>query len=194
MNTVLEKYKKIIKEIEHAKSQFASWNKTVFEAKQTPLCRWCDYQSICPLFNYVNSDDEVISDLSEKTIKSLVDDFIKIKEQASELEKQEKWLKEIFQQYVISKDTEDDKNIYVLEWTDKDIKVTKNAKFAILDKEKFLEKIKALWLYENISDTAWRKVDELFKKEEEVSLDEFKDIIGQDISYGMRTQKKKADT
>ncbi len=191
INKVLDKYKNIIKEIEHAKKQFNSWNKTIFEAKQSPLCRWCDYQSICPLFNAINSDDEVVSDLSEKTIKALVDDFVKIKEQIAELERQEKWLKEIFQQYVIAKDTDNDQNIFVLQWSHKDIKITKNTKYKILDKEQFLEKIKWLNLYEQVSDIARRKVDDLFQKEVEVSLDDFMGIVGQDISYGMRTQKKK---
>jgi len=44
---------------------------------------------MCPLFNYINTDEEVVSSLSLKTITALVDDFATIKTQLSELEKQE---------------------------------------------------------------------------------------------------------
>ena len=56
--------------------QYAMWSKKTFEANQSSLCAWCDYQSICPLFSAINSDDEIEWELSDKSITALVDDFI----------------------------------------------------------------------------------------------------------------------
>jgi len=69
---------------------------------------------MCPLFNYINTDEEVVSSLSLKTITALVDDFTNIKTQLSELEKQEEGLKNIFLEYIKTKDSENDKGEYLI--------------------------------------------------------------------------------
>ena len=164
LDQVLEKYKTIIKEIEKKKELFALWNKKVFEAKQWTLCRFCDYQSICPLFNYINTDDEVAGDLSLKTIKALVDEFVELKIQLSELQKKEDGLKEVFLEYVAQKDPSNEKWDYLLQWTEQDVKISTSPKFTITDKEKFLWKIKELWLFEKYADIQRQKVNEIFGK------------------------------
>jgi hypothetical protein len=40
------------------------------------------------LFNAVNTDDEVVSDLSDKTLSSLVDEFISLSNQTLDIKKQ----------------------------------------------------------------------------------------------------------
>ena len=88
MVVIRQKYVKLIRESEDKKSKYALGDKKCFESNQSPLCQWCDYFSICPLFNAINTDDEVVSDLSEKTLQALVDDFVDLSNQLSELEKQ----------------------------------------------------------------------------------------------------------
>ncbi|HNG97195.1 MAG TPA: PD-(D/E)XK nuclease family protein, partial [Candidatus Absconditabacterales bacterium] len=148
LDQVLEKYKTIIKEIEKKKELFALGNKKVFEAKQGTLCRFCDYQSICPLFNYINTDDEVAGDLSLKTIKALVDEFVELKIQLSELQKKEEGLKDVFLEYIAKKDPSNDKGDYLLQGTEQDVKISTSPKFTVTDKDKFLGKIKELGLFE----------------------------------------------
>lgn len=114
-NEVLDKYTTIIKEIESKKATYELGNKSIFEAKESSLCKFCDYQSICPLFTYINTDDEVISELSPKTIKNLVDKFVEVKNKISELSKQEESLKNIFLQYIQKKDPKGEMTKYLLQ-------------------------------------------------------------------------------
>ena len=66
LDEIKNKYLNIIREIEQNKVQYAMWSKKIFEANQSSFCSWCDYQSICPLFNAINSDDKVEWELSDK--------------------------------------------------------------------------------------------------------------------------------
>lgn len=191
LNQIKEKYLDIIKEIEQNKVQYAMWSKKVFEASQSSLCGRCDYQSICPLFTAINTDEEIEGELSNKSIKSLVDDFINISNEISELEKQKEWLKNIFQKYVIKKDPNDEKSDYILSWSSEDIKITKTPKINILDKDKFIEKIKSIWLFEEYADISWQNVNKLFLKSWKVNFGDFIWAIEQDIIFTIRKQKKK---
>ncbi len=191
LDQVLEKYKTIIKEIEKKKELFSLGNKKIFEAKQGALCRFCDYQTICPLFNYINTDDEVAGDLSLKTIKSLVDEFVEIKIQLSELQKREEGLKDVFLEYVAKKDPLNDKWDYLLQGTTQDVKISTSPKFTVIDKEQFLSKIKEVWLFDKYADISRQKVNDLFGEKWEVSIDDFKNAIKEDISYKITKTKKK---
>ena len=180
------KYLNIIREIEQNKVQYAMWSKKTFEANQTPLCAWCDFQSICPLFTAINTDDEIEGELSEKSISALVDEFIEISDKISELEKQKDWLKWIFQQYVMKKDPNDEKSDYILRWNDSNLKVTKSPKINVVDKDRFLEKVKALWLFEEYADISRQNVNKLFLKSWKVKLSDFMWAVEQDITFTIR--------
>lgn len=190
MDIVAEKYIWIIKEIDSNKWNFALGNKKIFVAKQSSLCMFCDYQTMCPLFNYINTDEEVISSLSEKTIKALVDDFANIKTQMSDLEKQEEWLKNIFLEYIQTKDPDNEKWEYLIQGTEQDVKISSTPKFSVINKEDFIAKIKELGLFDKYADIARQKVNDLFGKTKEVSIDEFANIVKEDVSYNIRKVKK----
>lgn len=191
LDNIKNKYLDIIGEIEQNKVQYAMWSKKIFEANQSSLCGWCDYQSICPLFSAINSDDEVEWELSDKSITALVDEFIEISDKISELEKQKEWIKWIFQKYVIKKDPHDEKSDYVLSGTNQDVKITKSPKMNVVDKEKFLQKIKDLWLFEEYADISRQNVNNLFLKSWKVKLGDFMWAVEQDITFSMRKQNKK---
>ena len=191
LDEIKNKYLNIIKEIEQNKVQYAMWSKKIFEANQSSLCSWCDYQSICPLFSAINTDEEVEWELSDKSITALVDEFVEISDKISELEKQKDWLKWIFQQYVIKKDPNDEKSDYVLSWTNQDVKITKSLKMNVIDKDKFLQKIKDLWLFEEYADISRQNVNNLFLKSWKVKLGDFVWAVEQDITFSIRKQNKK---
>lgn len=191
LDEIRNKYLNIIREIEQNKVQYAMWSKKIFDANQTPLCAWCDYQSICSLFSAINSDDEIEWELSEKSITALVDEFIEISDKISELEKQKDWLKWIFQKYVIKKDPNDEKSDYILSWTSHDLKITKNPKMNVIDKDRFLEKIKSLWLFEEYADISRQNVNKLFLKSWKVNLSDFMWAVEQDVTFTMKRQNKK---
>ena len=191
LDVIKNKYLNIIREIEQNKVQYAMWSKKIFEANQTPLCTWCDYQSICPLFSAINTNEEVEWELSEKSITALVDEFIEISDKISELEKQKEWLKWIFQKYVIKKDPNDEKSDYILSGSEYDVKVTKSPKMNVVDKDRFLEKIKSLWLFEEYADISRQNVNKLFLKSWKVNLSEFMWAVEQDITFTIKKQNKK---
>ena len=188
---IKNKYLNIIREIEDKKVQYAMWSKKTFEANQSSLCAWCDYQSICPLFSAINSDDEIEWELSDKSITALVDEFIEISDRISELEKQKDWLKWIFQKYVIEKDPNDEKSDYVLSGTTQDVKVTKSPKMNVVDKDKFLQKIKDLWLFEEYADISRQNVNNLFLKSSKVKLSDFMWAVEQDVTFTIKKYSKK---
>lgn len=99
---------------------------------------------MCPLFNCINKEDEVAGDLSPKTIAVLVDEFTEIKNQMSDLRKQEESLKELFLRYVNEKDPNDEQKYFRLGGTKEDVKISKDKKFSIKDKEAFIFKIKEI--------------------------------------------------
>ena len=167
------------------------WSKKTFEANQTPLCTWCDYQSICPLFSAINTDEEVEWELSEKWITALVDEFIEVSDKISELEKQKDWLKWIFQKYIIKKDPNDEKSDYILSGSEYDVKVTKSPKMNVVDKDRFLEKIKSIWLFEEYADISRQNVNKLFLKSWKVNLSDFMWAVEQDITFTIKKQNKK---
>lgn len=191
LDEIKVKYINIIKEIEQNKLQYAMWSKKIFEANQSSLCVWCDYQSVCPLFSVVNSDDEVEWELSDKSITALVDEFVEITDKISELEKEKESLKWIFQRYVIKKDPNDEKSDFILSGTDWNVKITKTLKMNVIDKDKFLEKIKTLWLFEEYADIPWQNVNKLFLKSWKVRLSDFLWAVEEDVSFMVRKQNKK---
>ena len=191
LDEIRNKYLNIIWEIEQNKLQYAMWSKKIFEANQSSLCVWCDYQSVCPLFSVVNSDDEVEWELSDKSITALVDEFVEICDKISELEKEKESLKWIFQRYVIKKDPNDEKSDFILSGTDWNVKITKTLKMNVIDKDKFLEKIKSLWLFEEYADIPWQNVNKLFLKSWKVRLSDFLWAVEEDVSFMVRKQNKK---
>jgi len=191
LDEIKAKYVNIIKEIEQNKLQYAMWSKKIFEANQSSLCAWCDYQSVCPLFSVVNSDDEVEWELSDKSITALVDEFVEICDKISELEKEKELLKWIFQRYVIKKDPNDEKSDFILSGTNQNVKITKTLKMNVIDKDKFLEKIKSLWLFEEYADIPWQNVNKLFLKSWKVRLSDFLWAVEEDVSFMVRKQNKK---
>ena len=191
MEQVRQKYINLIREIEDKKVKYWLWDKKCFESKQSPLCQWCDYFSICPLFNAINTDDEVVSDLSEKTLSSLVDEFISLSNQVSELEKQRDWLKEIFQKYILKKDPDNEQIDFLIAGNNWNVRVSKKAKISVLDKYKFIEKIKELWLFDSYADIPRQNVDKLFLKDWSATIEDFMWAVSEDIRFDIRKVNKK---
>ena len=190
MNQIKEKYVNIIREIEEKRFQYMMWHKKAFESNQSSLCSWCDYQSVCPLFSAINSDDEVVLELSDKSISDLVDEFVNVCEKIAELENEREWLKWIFQKYIIKKDPNDEKSDFILSWTEQNVKVTKNVKMNVLDKDKFLAKMKELGLFDKYADISRQNVNKIFSASSNVRLRDFDWIVESEISYVIKKQKK----
>jgi hypothetical protein len=61
----------------------------------------------------------------------------------------------------------------------------------VVDKEKFLQKIKDLWLFDEYADISRQNVNNLFLKSGRVKLSDFIWAVEQDITFSIRKQNKK---
>lgn len=136
VQNIAEKYSNIVKEIEQKKTEYNLWNEQAFPTNESSNCRFCDYKDICPLFSqfYWKVD---YKELGEETIKSMIDNYVKLSKQKSNIEKQIKQNKEVLEQFI------KDNKLEQIFWNEHSIKVSKLINYKILNKEKlkdFLEK------------------------------------------------------
>lgn len=136
VQNIAEKYSNIVKEIEQKKTEYNLWNEQAFPTNESSNCRFCDYKDICPLFSqfYWKVD---YKELGEETIKSMIDNYVKLSKQKSNIEKQIKQNKEVLEQFI------KDNKLEQIFWNQHSIKVSKLINYKILNKEKlkdFLEK------------------------------------------------------
>ena len=158
----------IIKKIEGA---------TEFPRKQTALCNYCVYKSVCPSFKH-EAELEKIRDVKkfkdDEGVK-FVDDFGEIKKQLSELKKKEDELKTKLIQFAKQK------GIDIIYGSNMKCSVKEFEKIIMPeDREKFIELIKEKGLWDELSMVCYPKlnskvikgeIDEDVKKEIEVMKD-----------------------
>ena len=98
---VSNKYQNIVKEIEEKRFYFNMGNDDAFTPQESALCKWCEYMSICPLRSHMHMDDEVV--VWEKTIKTLVDEYVEVWKKMGDLKKEKEGLKDIITIYLKKK-------------------------------------------------------------------------------------------
>lgn len=99
--TVTKKYADTIAEIEAKKFAYNMGDRKCFEPKENTFCRYCEYYSLCPLFAHLKFDDEVIgSELGEKTVKGLVDEYVDLSKQESQAKRDKDLIKNILIEYI----------------------------------------------------------------------------------------------
>jgi len=186
LNRVVEKYKNIIHEIEKLKSEFEN-DKKVFKPCENNFCKFCEYQSICPLFSHADMQDESVDWISEKTIKSLVDDYSKISKEYNKIEKEKDYLKDLFTKYIEWKDI---KRLY---WFESNVTINEIVNYKILEKEEFIQKVKELWMLRDVLEIDRFKVNKLIK-DGKIDKKSLKDIVQENISYVFKSKVNKAGT
>lgn len=182
LDEIVKKYKSIIQEIEQKTFDYNMWDKKSFETRENPLCRFCEYQTACPLFSHSNMDDEVV--VWEKTIKKLVDQYWDISNQLSDLDKQKKMIKEVILNYL------EDKEYKKLYWKDYLVSISESKNYKIENKEKFIEILEKEWILNDTMDIDRHKVNKLFK-DKELDINELKEIIKPQTSWTLRAGKNK---
>jgi hypothetical protein len=61
----------------------------------------------------------------------------------------------------------------------------------VIDKDKFLDKLKTLWLFEEYADISWQNVNKLFLKSRKVRLSDFMWAVEEDVIFTVKKQNKK---
>ncbi len=138
LKPVVEKYTNHVRTIENKRFQHNMWDGDAFPPIENHWCRWCPYQSICPLFAHASMKEEV--QLGESTVTKLVDQYKRISDEVSSLEKQKKSLKQTLQQYI-------DQTWYLqLFGEDAVLKASKNTNYRIENHWALMQKVKELWV------------------------------------------------
>ena len=137
IKTIQEKYKNLALEIETKKAEYNLWNENAFPENENPNCRFCDYKELCPLFAhlYWKADDY---ELSQDTIKSMIDEYVKLNKQKKELEKQMEQNKKILIDFAQKNKL---KKIY---WNEEKLSIVSYKWVKIIDKEKLKERLEKL--------------------------------------------------
>ena len=162
LEPIVDKYSKLIDEIEKAKARYAeSFNsdKQAFPTQANNFCRFCEYQNLCPLFMHMNYGDEVVSwwELWETTIKKLVDKYVDISKQANELTKEKDSIKDILIEYA------SEKNFEQLYWNQSALWMSKWTNYTAKDKNAFIDYLKKEWLFDKAADVPYNKINNLVK-------------------------------
>jgi len=175
---VVNKYKNLIKEIEDKRFRFSNWDEEAFEPIESSLCRFCDYQSICPLFShwFGKITDE---DLSDDTIKGLIDEYVELQKRKSEIEKQMKQNKEILEQFVRRNWL---KKIY---WRRYKISVSKLIYYKIKNKDKLKNILEELKFLEKVLDVDRFKLKKVIESWE-VDFEKLKEVVEKSESLVFR--------
>jgi RecB family exonuclease len=102
LNNVTTRYLENAQRIDAAKERYTREpnNPDIFPAIVGKHCDYCPFQMICPQRKHHYMDDEMItSELGEKTIKSLIDQYGVLSKQLSALEKEKKTIAQIIVEY-----------------------------------------------------------------------------------------------
>ena len=98
---VTKKYSDIITDIDERKFQYNMGDKKIFPPKENNFCKYCEYYSLCPLWAHLKFDDEVVgSELGEKTVKGLVDEYGELSKQESQAKHDKDLIKVLLIEYL----------------------------------------------------------------------------------------------
>ena len=158
MDTVKMKYIWIIDQIENKKFSYNMWDKKSFGCKENPLCKYCEYMSICPLRSHMKFEDEIVGwDLWEKTIKGLVDEYVELSKNESESKAQKENIKEMLIDYVNKHD------LLKLFWNHSKLSISRVENISIKDKDVLKEILNKLWLLDDAMEIDRFKLAKLIK-------------------------------
>ena len=178
---VSDKYKKLSLEIETKKAEYWLWIEDIFEPNEWPLCKFCDYKEICPLFAhfYWKVTD---ADFSEDTIKAMIDEYINLNEQKKDIDDKMKKHKEILQGFAKRHKL---KKLYGKLWY---VSLSNMINYSIKDKEKLKKYLKKTNQLDRFLDIDKYKISKAIK-ENILDLKNLQDIVKENKTIIFRTKK-----
>lgn len=183
--TVTKKYVDTIKDIEAKKFAYNMGDRKCFEPKENTFCRYCEYYSLCPLFAHLKFDDEVVwSELGEKTVKGLVDEYVELSKQESQAKRDKDLIKSILVEYIQEHD------LLKLFGNTGKISASQAENISIEDKEKVKIILGELGLLNEAMEVDRFKLQKLVK-EHKLSLEQLGDAAVKNVSRTLRGGDKK---
>lgn len=180
---IKQKVTTLVRDIESSKKKLDKWEKNAFPPTQNSLCRFCEYQPMCPLFAHMYAADEVASELSAETIRSLVDKYWTLNEQKKEAEQELEVLKEIIGNYISAHDYQ---RLFGANFK---LSFSQLESVRILDKEGLKAALESKWILADFIDIDRMKVQKSVK---EWSLQDELDsnLIEKNVSMTFRVSKQ----
>ena len=183
--TVTKKYADTILDIEDKKFHYNMGNKKCFEPKENTFCRYCEYYSLCPLFAHLKFDDEVVgSDLGEKTVKGLVDEYVNLSKQESQAKNDKELIKVLLVEYL------EKNNLLKLFWNTAKISASQAENISIINKTAVKNILEKLWLLNDAMEIDRFKFQKLIK-EKKLSLDQLGEAVQKNNSRTLRWGENK---
>ncbi len=179
--TVTKKYSTIVEEIEDKKFHYNMGNKKIFEPKENNFCKYCEYYSLCPLRAHLKFDDEVIgSDLWEKTVKWLVDEYVALSKQESQAKNDKELIKVLLIEYL------EKNNLLKLFWKVYKISASQAENIGIIDKDSLKKTLQEMWILDEAMEVDRFKLQKLIK-EHKLSLEQLGDAVQKNSSRTLRS-------
>ena len=186
LDTILQKYKSLISEIETARFDHNMGVENAFPTNQNPYCKYCEYQMLCPLWKHLHYGAETINagELGEQTIASLVDQYTQLSSQISQDTKQKDFLKELLVAYA------SEHNFEQLFWSEAKLGVSKSQTFSVKDKLALQKLLSELGILDEYSDIPYYKLAALVK-DKKLTPDQVSTYLDTKDSRTLRASKKK---
>ena len=185
IDSVVLKYTSAINNIESSRFDYNMWVKNAFPTNQNAYCKYCEYQNVCPLWQHLNIEDEIVNwwELWDITIKKLIDQYAEYSQRATEANKEKEAIKEIIIEYAQKKELEQ------LFWEKYKLSVSKTDNYSAKD----IEELKLLLQKKNLMDDAidipYYKLNALVK-DQKLSQEEIKNYLNKKDSWRLTPWKK----
>ena len=185
IDNVVAKYTWDINKIESSRFDYNMWVKNAFPTNQNPYCKYCEYQNVCPLWQHLNIEDEIINgwDLWETTIKKLIDKYAEYSQKATEATKEKDAIKDIIIEYAEKKWLEQ------VFWNKYKISVSKTYNYSAKDIETLKTFLKEKNLIDEAIDIPYYKINALVKNEK-LSSQEIQTYLDKKDSWRLSPWKK----
>ncbi len=185
IDNIVLKYTSAINKIENSRFDYNMWVKDAFPTNQNSYCKYCEYQNVCPLWQHLSIEDEIINggDLWETTIKKLIDQYAEYAQKATEATKEKDAIKDIIVDYAEKKWLEQ------LFWEKYKISVSKTYNYSAKDLNALKDFLKEKNLIDEASDIPYYKINALVKNEK-LSSQEIQTYLDKKDSWRLSPWKK----
>ena len=185
IDSVVLKYTSAINNIESSRFDYNMWVKNAFPTNQNAYCKYCEYQNVCPLWQHLNIEDEIVNwwELWDTTIKKLIDQYVEYSQKATEANKEKEAIKEIIIEYAQKKELEQ------LFWEKYKLSVSKTDNYSAKDIEELRQLLQKKNLMDDAIDIPYYKLNTLVK-DQKLTPEEIKNYLNKKDSWRLTPWKK----
>lgn len=185
IDSVVLKYTSAINNIESSRFDYNMWVKNAFPTNQNAYCKYCEYQNVCPLWQHLNIEDEIVNwwELWDTTIKKLIDQYVEYSQKATEANKEKEAIKEIIIEYAQKKELEQ------LFWEKYKLSVSKTDNYSAKDIEELRQLLQKKNLMDDAIDIPYYKLNALVK-DQKLTPEEIKNYLNKKDSWRLTPWKK----